>query len=217
MSSVLIQPPDSFCRSGSDKAKCPTPFFACPSGRCIPMSWTCDKENDCENGADEAHCGEVAPPPRQPKEAPAGSFLKVRLFSSPPPVSVPPHPRQISSARPLSLSAPTTAASPSAGCATAPTTAATAATRTASAVSEGGKKTNKKRNTEENRKQCGVSRDALHEGGKYPFDCCCRDQNLQPRGVPVSWVPHVHPSALEVRRRQRLSRRRRRERESWLQ
>ncbi|XP_029681819.1 low-density lipoprotein receptor-related protein 1-like isoform X3 [Takifugu rubripes] len=41
---------------GSDKAKCPTPFFACPSGRCIPMSWTCDKENDCENGADEAHC-----------------------------------------------------------------------------------------------------------------------------------------------------------------
>lgn len=24
------------------------------------MSWTCDKENDCENGADEAHCGEDA-------------------------------------------------------------------------------------------------------------------------------------------------------------
>uniref|UniRef100_A0A669F5C0 LDL receptor related protein 1 n=1 Tax=Oreochromis niloticus TaxID=8128 RepID=A0A669F5C0_ORENI len=42
---------------GSGKTKCPTPFFACPSGRCIPMSWTCDKENDCENGADEAHCG----------------------------------------------------------------------------------------------------------------------------------------------------------------
>uniref|UniRef100_A0A669EQI8 LDL receptor related protein 1 n=1 Tax=Oreochromis niloticus TaxID=8128 RepID=A0A669EQI8_ORENI len=41
---------------GSGKTKCPTPFFACPSGRCIPMSWTCDKENDCENGADEAHC-----------------------------------------------------------------------------------------------------------------------------------------------------------------
>lgn len=43
---------------GSGKTTCPTPFFACPSGRCIPMSWTCDKENDCENGADEAHCGE---------------------------------------------------------------------------------------------------------------------------------------------------------------
>uniref|UniRef100_A0A4W5QI25 LDL receptor related protein 1 n=1 Tax=Hucho hucho TaxID=62062 RepID=A0A4W5QI25_9TELE len=38
------------------KTKCSAPFFACPSGRCIPMSWTCDKENDCENGADEAHC-----------------------------------------------------------------------------------------------------------------------------------------------------------------
>uniref|UniRef100_A0A3B3DWZ7 EGF-like domain-containing protein n=1 Tax=Oryzias melastigma TaxID=30732 RepID=A0A3B3DWZ7_ORYME len=39
------------------RTKCPTPFFSCPSGRCIPMSWTCDKENDCENGEDEAHCG----------------------------------------------------------------------------------------------------------------------------------------------------------------
>ncbi|KAK6321281.1 hypothetical protein J4Q44_G00082570 [Coregonus suidteri] len=38
------------------KTKCFAPFFACPSGRCIPISWTCDKENDCENGADEAHC-----------------------------------------------------------------------------------------------------------------------------------------------------------------
>lgn len=40
------------------KLKCPVNFFACPSGRCIPMSWTCDKENDCENGADETHCGQ---------------------------------------------------------------------------------------------------------------------------------------------------------------
>jgi len=49
-----------FCCSFSDKRKlkCPVNFFACPSGRCIPMSWTCDKENDCENGADETHCGE---------------------------------------------------------------------------------------------------------------------------------------------------------------
>ncbi|XP_078803799.1 low-density lipoprotein receptor-related protein 1 isoform X7 [Oryzias latipes] len=43
---------------GSGKTKCPTPFFACPSGRCIPMSWTCDKDNDCENGEDEAHCAD---------------------------------------------------------------------------------------------------------------------------------------------------------------
>uniref|UniRef100_A0A3B3RJA6 EGF-like domain-containing protein n=1 Tax=Paramormyrops kingsleyae TaxID=1676925 RepID=A0A3B3RJA6_9TELE len=34
-------------------------YFACPSGRCIPSSWTCDGENDCENGADEHHCGEM--------------------------------------------------------------------------------------------------------------------------------------------------------------
>lgn len=44
------------------KLKCPVNFFACPSGRCIPMSWTCDKENDCENGADETHCGQSAAP-----------------------------------------------------------------------------------------------------------------------------------------------------------
>uniref|UniRef100_A0A3P9JA06 EGF-like domain-containing protein n=1 Tax=Oryzias latipes TaxID=8090 RepID=A0A3P9JA06_ORYLA len=47
--------PEQTC---SGKTKCPTPFFACPSGRCIPMSWTCDKDNDCENGEDEAHCAD---------------------------------------------------------------------------------------------------------------------------------------------------------------
>lgn len=46
-----------FFLSDKRKLKCPVNFFACPSGRCIPMSWTCDKENDCENGADETHCG----------------------------------------------------------------------------------------------------------------------------------------------------------------
>uniref|UniRef100_A0A3Q3R0H9 EGF-like domain-containing protein n=1 Tax=Monopterus albus TaxID=43700 RepID=A0A3Q3R0H9_MONAL len=47
------------CGLRNGKTKCPTPYFACPSGRCIPMSWTCDKEDDCENGADEAHCDKV--------------------------------------------------------------------------------------------------------------------------------------------------------------
>lgn len=51
---------------------------------------------------------------------------------------------QMNFALPLSLSAPTTAASPSAGCAMAPTTAATTATRTASAVSEASKRKTKK-------------------------------------------------------------------------
>ena len=49
-----------FCLADKRKLKCPVNFFACPSGRCIPMSWTCDKENDCENGADETHCGQSA-------------------------------------------------------------------------------------------------------------------------------------------------------------
>lgn len=49
------------------KLKCPVNFFACPSGRCIPMSWTCDKENDCENGADETHCGQSAAPLCSPR------------------------------------------------------------------------------------------------------------------------------------------------------
>lgn len=48
------------CLADKRKLKCPVNFFACPSGRCIPMSWTCDKENDCENGADETHCGQSA-------------------------------------------------------------------------------------------------------------------------------------------------------------
>lgn len=43
---------------GERKPKCPANYFACPSGRCIPMTWTCDKEDDCENGEDETHCSE---------------------------------------------------------------------------------------------------------------------------------------------------------------
>uniref|UniRef100_A0A8C7E883 EGF-like domain-containing protein n=1 Tax=Nothoprocta perdicaria TaxID=30464 RepID=A0A8C7E883_NOTPE len=44
--------------TGGRKPKCPANYFACPSGRCIPMTWTCDKEDDCENGEDETHCSE---------------------------------------------------------------------------------------------------------------------------------------------------------------
>ncbi|NXG98380.1 LRP1 protein, partial [Loxia leucoptera] len=43
---------------GGRKPKCPSNYFACPSGRCIPMTWTCDKEEDCENGEDETQCSE---------------------------------------------------------------------------------------------------------------------------------------------------------------
>ncbi|KAI4875165.1 hypothetical protein NFI96_001333 [Prochilodus magdalenae] len=41
------------------KGKCPPSFFTCPRGRCIPMTWSCDKENDCEDGADEVNCDKV--------------------------------------------------------------------------------------------------------------------------------------------------------------
>lgn len=43
---------------GVKRPRCPLNYFACPSGRCIPMSWTCDKEDDCEHGEDETHCSE---------------------------------------------------------------------------------------------------------------------------------------------------------------
>jgi hypothetical protein len=35
--------------------------FKCPTGRCIPLSWQCDGDADCENGEDEpASCNEDA-------------------------------------------------------------------------------------------------------------------------------------------------------------
>lgn len=56
MSSCLSCPP------GVKRPRCPLNYFACPSGRCIPMSWTCDKEDDCEHGEDETHCSKwIAP------------------------------------------------------------------------------------------------------------------------------------------------------------
>ncbi|KAL2293805.1 hypothetical protein Nmel_018869, partial [Mimus melanotis] len=47
---------------GGRKPKCPSNYFACPSGRCIPMTWTCDKEDDCENGEDETQCNKFCYP-----------------------------------------------------------------------------------------------------------------------------------------------------------
>ena len=33
--------------------------FRCGNGTCIPMSWACDREDDCEDGSDEwKHCSE---------------------------------------------------------------------------------------------------------------------------------------------------------------
>uniref|UniRef100_A0A915DED0 Uncharacterized protein n=1 Tax=Ditylenchus dipsaci TaxID=166011 RepID=A0A915DED0_9BILA len=37
--------------------QCPKETFKCEgSGRCIPMSWRCDSESDCEKGDDELNC-----------------------------------------------------------------------------------------------------------------------------------------------------------------
>lgn len=52
------QGPHASLTPGVKRPRCPLNYFACPSGRCIPMSWTCDKEDDCEHGEDETHCSE---------------------------------------------------------------------------------------------------------------------------------------------------------------
>ena len=31
-------------------------MFACPSGQCINLSWRCDFDVDCSDGADEKNC-----------------------------------------------------------------------------------------------------------------------------------------------------------------
>lgn len=37
-------------------AQCSSHHFKCRSGKCIPIGWQCDEENDCGDGSDELNC-----------------------------------------------------------------------------------------------------------------------------------------------------------------
>ena len=38
-------------------SECPNDLVRCDSNKCIPESWKCDKEVDCDDGKDEENCG----------------------------------------------------------------------------------------------------------------------------------------------------------------
>lgn len=40
-----------------EKARCTNDHYRCDiDGTCIPSSWLCDDQNDCEDGSDEIGC-----------------------------------------------------------------------------------------------------------------------------------------------------------------
>lgn len=94
------------------------------------MSWTCDKENDCENGTDETHCGTYT---SSGGSALKGSCVMVESLLSHMLFFFPPV--QISFAHRPSSSAGITAVSPAPGCVMAPMTVEMAQMRAADAVS----------------------------------------------------------------------------------
>jgi low-density lipoprotein receptor-related protein 4 len=44
---------------------CSTTEFKCDDGRCIPLRWRCDSEQDCDSGEDEKDCSDIGPPNRE--------------------------------------------------------------------------------------------------------------------------------------------------------
>lgn len=39
------------------RTKCEESQFPCSNGRCIPLLWKCDGDEDCSDGSDESACG----------------------------------------------------------------------------------------------------------------------------------------------------------------
>ena len=43
-----------------EKARCTNDHYRCDiDGTCIPSSWLCDDQNDCEDGSDEIGCSKI--------------------------------------------------------------------------------------------------------------------------------------------------------------
>ena len=48
--------------SPEEKARCTNDHYRCDiDGTCIPSSWLCDDQNDCEDGSDEIGCSKNGP------------------------------------------------------------------------------------------------------------------------------------------------------------
>lgn len=63
---IVIFLTDNDCGDWSDEENCPKKSilctsneFKCDDGRCIPLRWKCDQEQDCDSGEDEKDCSDI--------------------------------------------------------------------------------------------------------------------------------------------------------------
>ena len=45
-----------FMHIQTDNHSCPDQHFTCTSGRCVPVDWRCDGDDDCGDHSDEDSC-----------------------------------------------------------------------------------------------------------------------------------------------------------------